>query len=201
MRRALTALFAFALSLALPAAPAAAEVTCDVTIPATMLDTMDSAHSYPGERFRFKTTAASKYGDLDIPAGTEGWGIVRYVQGARSHNRTGLLILEPRFIVVGESHISVTSDPRETAEFAHSLTLTEEGMGMLPLGWVGTVINDVRFGSNVTLGPGFKFHVVVLGDIVTHEPCHAEPRATPTPVEQRRQSSPSPSPSASPEIR
>jgi hypothetical protein len=201
MPRALVASFAIALTLFAPPVHAGADVTCDVTIPVTMVDTMDSGHSYPGERFRFKTTARATYGDIEIAPGTEGWGVVRYVQGARAHNRGGLIVIEPRFITVGETHISVMSDPRETAEFAHSLTLMEQGMGYAPLGIFGTAINLARAGSNVTLGPGFNFHVVVLGDIIAREPCHPIPHATTTPVEERRQSSPSPSPSTAPVAR
>ncbi len=195
MRRGLHALLAIALlPFAIPVARATADVTCDVTIAATMVDTMDSAHSYPGERFRFKTTAAAKFGDVDIPEGTEGWGVVRYVQGARSRNRGGLLIIEPRFLAMGETRVAVMSDPRETAEFAHSATLTDEGISMIPIGMLQTAMHYIRPGSNVKLGPGFKFHIVVMGDLVSDEPCH--PAST---AEPRRQSSPTPS--SSPETR
>jgi hypothetical protein len=195
MRRGLPAILAIALfSFAFPVWPAAADVTCDVSIPATMVDTIDSARSYPGERFRFKTTAKATFGDVDIPEGTEGWGIVRYVQGAKSRNRTGLLVIEPRFLSIGETRISVMWDPRETAEFAHSATLTDQGISMIPIGALQTAMHYLRPGSNVRLGPGFKFHVVVMGDIVTREPCHPIQNE-----EKRRQSTPAPSPS--PEIR
>jgi hypothetical protein len=194
MRRGLQALLAIALlQFATSVAPAAADVSCDVTIPATMVDTMDSAHSYSGEHFRFKTTARATFGDLEIPENTEGWGVVRYVQGAKSRNRTGLILLEPRYLSIGETHLSVMSDPRETAEFAHSATLTDEGLSMIPIGLFQTAMHYIRPGSNVTLGPGFKFHVVVMGDLATSEPCHPASK-----TEQRRQSSPNPSPSPEP---
>lgn len=195
MRRGLSAFFTIALlSLAFPVAPAAADVTCDVTIAATMVDTMDSAHAYAGQHFRFKTTSNAKFGDIDIPEGTGGWGVVRYVQGARSRERTGLIILEPRFLEIGEDRIAVMSDPRETAEFAHSATLTDQGISMIPIGMLQTAMHYLRPGSNVKLGPGFKFHIVVMGDLATREPCHP-----PSSEEKRRQSSPEPS--ASPETR
>lgn len=191
MRRGLQALLPIALLLfVISVAPVTADVTCDLTIPATMVDTMDSAHSYAGEHFRFKTTAHAAFGDLEIPENTPGWGVVRYVQGAKSRNRTGLIILEPRFLSIGENHIAVMSDPRETAEYAHSATLTDQGIGMIPIGALQTAIHYLRPGVNVKLGPGFKFHVVVMGDIATSEPCHPESK-----TEQRRQSSPDPSPS------
>ncbi len=189
MRRALP-VFTIALVSAISTSPASADVVCDVTIPATMVDTMDSAHSYPGERFRFKTTAQTKFGDVDIPEGTEGWGVVRYVQAAKSRNRGGLIILEPRFVAIGETKIAVMADPRETAEFAHMATLTDEGISMIPIGMFQTALHYLRPGSNIKLGPGFKFHVVVMEDLVTREPCHPAER-----TDQRRQSSPSPSPS------
>lgn len=179
-----------ALVSAFAATPASADVSCDLTIPATMVDSMDSAHSYPGERFRFKTTATATFGKVTIPEGTAGWGVVRYVQGARSRNRGGLLILEPRFLAMGQTRIDVMSDPRETAEFAHSATLLDEGIGMIPIGPLQTGLHYLRPGSNVTLGPGFVFHIVVMRDLVTQEPCVPATRS-----DERRQSSPSPSPS------
>ncbi|MBV8639132.1 MAG: hypothetical protein JO322_13730 [Candidatus Eremiobacteraeota bacterium] len=192
MRRALP-VSTIALISAFAAAPGSADVLCDITIPATMVDTIGSAHAYPGERFRFKTTAASKFGDVDIPEGAEGMGVVRYVQGAKSRNRGGLLILEPRFISIGESRIAVMSDPRETAEWAHMATLTDEGISMIPIGMLQTAIHYLRPGTNVILGPGFKFHVVVMEDLISREPCRPATHST-----ERRQSSPEPSPS--PEI-
>ncbi len=193
MRRALP-VSTIALFSALSVVPANADVTCNLTIPATMVDTMDTANTYPGEHFRFKTTAHASFGDVDIPEGTQGWGVVRYVQAARSRNRGGSIILEPRFIAIGETRISVMSDPRETAEFAHSATLLDEGIGMIPIGMLQTGLHYLRPGSNLRLGPGFTFHVVVMPDLVTSEPC--SPAA---PSSERRQSSPSPSPSPSPE--
>ena len=165
-------------------------MACDVTISATMVDSMDSAHAYPGERFRFKTTEAAKFEGLDVPESTAGWGIVRYVQAARSRNRGGLIILEPRYLVLGETRISVTSDPRETAEFAHSATLTDEGISMIPIGMLQTAMHYLRPGANIKLGPGFKFHVVAMGDLAIREPCHPASKS-----EERRQSSPNASPS------
>lgn len=191
MRRGPVALGALTtISFALSIAPSRADVICDLAISATMVDSISSAHSYPGERFRFMTTEPSTFGDVDIPKGTEGFGVVRYVQPARWRNRSGLLILEPRFILIGESRIAVMADPRETPEFAHAMTMIEKGMGFIPMGMIGTAINTVRKGSNVTLGPGFNFHVIVMGDIITREPCRPKRGR-----EERRQSSPSPSPS------
>jgi hypothetical protein len=167
---------------------ARADVNCGPSIPATMIDTMSSAHSFPGERFRFKTTAPATHGDIDIPMGTLGWGIVRYVHHAETHNRGGLIVLEPRELVVGTTEVNIMADPRETAEFAPASTLAEEALGLAPIGLLGTAINLGRFGRDVTLGPGFNFHVIIVDDIAEKEPC----------VNQRRQSSPSPSPSPSP---
>lgn len=193
-RRVLTGLLAvFALWSATPSA-SPAEIDCGPAIPATMLDTMSTAHAYPGERFRFMTTAPAKHAGLELPIGTKGWGIVRYVQHARTRNRGGLIVLEPRILVVGSTELNVMADPRETAEFAPAYTLAEEGLGLTPIGVVRTAIDLARYGREVMLGPGFNFHIIIVDDIAENEPCmHIAATPTPAPLE-RRQSLPSPSP-------
>lgn len=156
-----------------------------------MIDTMTTAHSWPGERFRFKTTAPVIHDGINIPEGTMGWGIVRYVQHARTHNRGGLIVLEPRILSLASGEINVMGDPREAAEFAPAYTLAEEGLGMAPLGLIGTVFNEARYGREVTLGPGFNFHIILVDDIAEKAPCTQHQH-------ERRQSPSSPSPSPSP---
>lgn len=197
--RRLCSLIVLALALLLTASPVRAEVNCGAAIPATMIDTMSTAHSYPGERFRFKTTAPAKHDDVELPIGTTGWGIVRYVHHAQTHNRGGLIVLEPRVLVVGSTEVNIMGDPREAAEFAPAYTLAEEGLGLAPIGIFGTALNFARFGREVTLGPGFTFHIIVVDDIAEKEPCvQIAPVPSASPSDARRQSSPSPGASPSP---
>jgi len=137
-----------------------------------MVDTLDSAKTYPGERFRFKTTAASIVRGVRIPAGTRGWGIVRYAAAASNRARNGAIAIEPRFLSVGAKTIQVSADPREPVVRSHGQTIAEKGAGYVPiLGIVHSAANAVRNGTDITLGPGFTFHVVPVGVLADTAPC------------------------------
>jgi hypothetical protein len=184
------------LSIAIATTPVKTELRCADPIPATLVDRIDSATAYPGERFRFKTTAAANHGAYTIPSGSEGWGYVRYVRPAGTRNRSGLIVLEPRVLIVGELRLPVMWDPMETAQYASTVTLTEEALGYIPMsGLISSAINTARMGKNVIIGPGFNFHVVMLGEITTSEPCAHVPVSAPSPAASP---SPSPSPTVSP---
>jgi len=161
-------------SVWMTALPARAwKLVCEAAIPVTMLDRIDSAVAYPGERFRFKTTVAARINGHLVPAGTTGYGYVREVSAASNRDRNGSLILEPRELVYHGMHIQVMADPRDSALWAPAETLTEKATGYLPIpGLIRTVVNTVRNGKNVTIGPGFKFHVVGIADITNSQPCH-----------------------------
>jgi len=169
-------LFCAALCVAflIAAPPARAwKLVCVAAIPVTMLDSIDSGVAYPGQRFRFKTTITARVNGHLLPAGTVGYGYVREVTAASNRDRNGSLILEPREFVYRGMHVQVMADPRDSSLWAPAETLTEKASGYLPIpGLVRTVVNTVRDGKNVTIGPGFKFHVVGIADITTSQPCH-----------------------------
>ncbi|MDE2482197.1 MAG: hypothetical protein KGN02_08400 [bacterium] len=148
-------------------------LVCEATIPATMVDRVDSATAYPGMRFRFKLTTTARLNGHLVPSGTIGYGYVRQVSAASNRNRNGSLVLEMREIIYHGIGIQVMADPRETTLWAPATTLAERAAGYMPLpGLFRTAVNQVRDGRNVTIGPGFKFHIVALGDPRTMEPCH-----------------------------
>jgi len=169
-------LFCTALCVAflIAAPPARAwKLVCVAAIPVTMLDSIDSGVAYPGERFRFKTTITARVNGHLLPAGTIGYGYVREVSAASNRDRNGSLILEPRELVYRGMHVQVMADPRDSSLWAPAQSLTEKAAGYLPIpGLIRTVVNTVRDGKNVTIGPRFNFHVVGIADITTSQPCH-----------------------------
>lgn len=160
--------------LAASALPVAAATTlrCEPAIPVTMVDVMDSANASPGERFRFKTTATVRVQNALIPRGTIGYGFVREVSAASNRLRNGSLVLEPRQLVAGARRVPVMADPRESTLWAPATTMVDRASGYLPIpGIVRTAVGEVTQGKNVTIGPGFKFHVLPLNDRTLQEPC------------------------------
>ncbi len=137
-----------------------------------MVDTLDSAKTFPGERFRFKTTAASIVRGVRIPAGTTGWGIVSFSAAASNRARNGAIALEPRYLIVGSRIVQVAADPREATIQSHGQTMAEKGAGFIPIiGLVKSAVNTVRNGTNIRVGPGFVFHLIGVGDLTDVSPC------------------------------
>jgi len=138
-----------------------------------MIDKVDSATAYAGMVFRFKITITARIDDILVPQNTIGYGVVREVTAAGSHDRNGSLVLEMRELVYGNRVIQVMADPRDTSIWAPAQTITEAASGYLPVpGIVRTAVNDVRHGRNVTVGPGLTFHIVGLPDPRKDSPCH-----------------------------
>ncbi|HTX57854.1 MAG TPA: hypothetical protein VMD47_12215 [Candidatus Acidoferrales bacterium] len=148
-------------------------LVCEVPYPVTMVDRVDSATAFPGMVFRFKLTQTVRIGDELVPVNTIGYGVVREVTAASNHDRNGSLTLEPRELIFGKQILQVMADPREGSLWAPAQTLIERGTNYLPIpGIVRTAVNEVRWGKNVVIGPGFNFHVVSLGDARNLAPCH-----------------------------
>jgi hypothetical protein len=149
------------------------DLVCEAALPVTMVDKVDSATAFPGMVFRFKFTQTVRLDDVLVPQNTIGYGIVREVTAASNHDRNGSLTLEPRQVVLGKQILQVMADPRETSLWAPAQTLTERASNYVPVpGIVREAVNEVRWGKNVVIGPGFNFHVVGLGDPRNLAPCH-----------------------------
>lgn len=145
---------------------------CNAAIPATMVDTISSATAYPGEVFRFKITTSANILGTIVPEDTIGYGYVREVSAASNHDRNGSLSLDMREVIYHNKEIQVINDPRDTAIWAPAETMTERATGYLPIpGLVRQAVNEVRHGKDVTLGPGFSFHVIGWGDPRKMHPC------------------------------
>jgi hypothetical protein len=149
------------------------DLVCEAALPVTMVDKVDSATAFPGMVFRFKFTQTVRLDDVLVPQNTIGYGIVREVTAASNHDRNGSLMLDPREVILGKRILQVMADPRETALWAPAQTLTERASNYVPVpGIVRTAVDEVRWGKNVVIGPGFNFHVVGLGDARNLAPCH-----------------------------
>lgn len=155
------------------ATPANAWVTmCNAAIPSTMVDTVSSATAYQGMVFRFKITVDANVLGTIVPANTIGYGYVREVSAASNHDRNGSLALDMRELLYGNKAIQVINDPRDAAIWAPVETTVERATGYLPVpGLVRQAVNEVRHGKDVTLGPGFTFHVIGWGDPRKMHPC------------------------------
>jgi hypothetical protein len=166
--------FAFAIGIAVvPSAPADAWATqCNAAITSTMVDSVNSGTAYPGMQFRFKLKESANIFGRIVPAGTIGYGYVRYVSAASNRNRNGSLILEMRELIYRNAQIQVMADPRDSSVWAPATSMEARAEGYLPIpGLVRTIANEVRDGKNVTIGPGFIFSVIPLGDPRKMSPC------------------------------
>jgi hypothetical protein len=178
MRR--LALSAFALvALALPA-PARAVKVCAYAIPAEMLDKVASATARVGDAFRFRTTEELTLDDgAVIPAGTLGYGIIREASAAGRHDKNGVIALEPRYLIVvkpsgATERLEVAMNPTLPLAYSPDTTLIEKGISHIPLpvpGLVMTGVNAVRWGKNITIGPGFTFSVLPVGNLARSPVC------------------------------
>jgi hypothetical protein len=153
--------------------PASAAKICAYAIPSTMVDKVESRNARIGGTFRFKTTDAVTLDDKTaVPAGTMGYGVIRSASAAGRRNHDGFLSLEPRYLVVksgkGEKRVPVTMTPTLPVTWGPSEPLLNKAASHIPLpipGLVMTGVNQVRWGRNITLGPGFSFAVIPIGDL------------------------------------
>ena len=147
---------------------------CNAAIPATMVDSVSSATAYPGMVFRFKITIAANILGTIVPENTVGYGYVRSVTAASNHDRNGSLVLDTRELIYGKKMIEVINDPRDASLWAPVESMTERASGYIPIpiaGLIRTAANEVRHGKNITIGPGFNFHVIGWGDARNTGPC------------------------------
>jgi hypothetical protein len=160
-------------------APARAAKVCAYAMPADMVTSVSSGSSKAGQQFRFRIGEDVQLEDgTAIPSGTTGYGIVRAASSAGRHNRDGMLALEPRYLVVpsGASvkRVDVTMNPTLPATWSPSEPLLNKAASHVPLpvpGLVMTGVNTLRWGRNITLGPGFRFTVIPVGNLARGAVC------------------------------
>jgi hypothetical protein len=150
--------------------PVAAAKVCAWSIPAEMVDKVFSGTAHAGMPFKFRVTEdAARDDGTKIPAGSIGYGIIRGASSAGRHNHDGSLSLEPRYVMVpkpkggGMERLEVTMNPTLPVIWTPSEPLLNKAASHVPLpvpGLIMSGVNTVRWGKNITLGPGFSFTVL-----------------------------------------
>ena len=175
--RSVTALLVVALGvplviLTLPK-EALAERVCAYAIPVEMVDRVESAKAQSGNTFRFRTQLPEQLRDgTMVPAGSLGEGIIRSASAAGRKRHDGSLSLEPRYVTAktrtGLKRVEVTMNPTLPVTWTPSEPLLQKAAGFIPMPIPGIAmqgINMIRYGRNITLGPGFTFSVIPVTDL------------------------------------
>lgn len=140
-----------------------------------MLSAVNSGTAVPGQAFRFKVKRSVTVNGGHFTAGTRGWGIVRSASKAGRHDRYGFVALEPRYLQLANGkRQEVSIDPYMPAVFTSATPNLEKAIGRIPNpipGLAMTVVGYLRFGKNVTIGPGFSFYVVPIFDLSKNGSC------------------------------
>jgi hypothetical protein len=157
-------------------APTAARAgkICAYAMPSEMLDRIYSGTARAGQPFRFRITAETVLdGGIKVPAGTMGYGIIRAASAAGRHNHDGMIAIEPRYLDVenpkgGSERIPVTMNPTLPVTWTPAEPMLNKAASHVPLpvpGLIMTGVNTVRWGRNITLGPGFTFTVLPVENL------------------------------------
>ena len=158
-------------------APASAAKVCAFAMPADMVSNVYSGSARAGQEFRFRVTGSSVLDDgTSVPAGTLGYGIVRAASSAGRHSHDGMIALEPRYLVLpkGAKQLNVTMNPTLPVTWTPREPLLNKAASHVPLpvpGMVMTGVNTLRWGKNITLGPGFTFSVIPVGNLARGAVC------------------------------
>ncbi len=162
--------------------PVRAARVCAFAIPVEMADTVYSGNARPGGTFRFRVSQAITLDDgSPVPAGTLGYGVVRSASAAGRHAHDGMLAIEPRYLLLPgrrpdapERVLPVTMNPQLPVAWTPSEPLLQKGMSHIPLpvpGLAMQAVNTVRWGRNITLGPGFRFTVLPAENLARGPVC------------------------------
>ena len=159
-------------ALVVAAAPARtnAALQCYPLIPAEMLTTVNSAAGFSGQVFQFKTTATVSSDGFEFPSGTIGYGVVLNAIPASNRARNGIIILEPRLLLVNGQEVQIAGDPADGSMLTHDPSVLQMGLRAIPYGG-GIVATEAVNGTNITVGPGYAFHIVPIGNLQERGPC------------------------------
>jgi hypothetical protein len=167
--------------VSLAPSPVRATKVCAWAIPSEMISKVFSGDAHSGAPFRFKVVESTELDDgTKVPAGTLGYGIIRAASSAGRHNHDGMLSLEPRYIVLEKSNgtaeriVPVTMNPLLPVTWTPSEPLLNKAASHVPMpipGLVMTGVNMVRWGRNITLGPGFTFTVLPVENLARGPVC------------------------------
>jgi hypothetical protein len=134
-----------------PAAP-------PVLIPVRLTERLSSQDAQSGQRFGIETTRAVKIGDVDLPSGTKGHGVVEIAQSARGQ-KPGKLVLAMRSLDLPDGraiavNFSLADPPKSDDAQGAPVSL---GKGLVTIGGYASS------GTNVVYEKGAPFTVTPLG--------------------------------------
>lgn len=177
-------LIAAAALLSLLKPPPAHAMTLDrcTVVAAEMMESVDSSDARPGDFFRFQTVNAVTDGvAIAIPARTLGYGVVTVASPAGRDARPGVLVLEPRYLVLPDGrHLGVVLNHNVTGEPLDRSGATDSipgYLGAIPFIGVGAAIgifNYFRKGKNIVVPRGTVF-TLFPSDDPSVEYCQAHP--------------------------
>jgi hypothetical protein len=147
-----------------------------------MMESVDSSDARPGDFFRFQTINAVTAGPaVVVPARTMGYGVVAVASPAGRDARPGVLVLEPRYLVLPDGrHLGVVLNHNVTADPLDRSGATDAipgYLGAIPVFGVGAAIgifNYFRKGKNIVVPRGTVFTVFPSDDPST-EHCQSHP--------------------------
>jgi hypothetical protein len=175
---------AFALAASFTNAPSARAMSLDrcTVVAVEMMESVDSSDARPGDFFRFQTVNAVTSGaKVVIPARTMGYGVVAVASPAGRDARPGVLVLEPRYLMLPDGeHLGVVlnhntnADPLDRSGASDSIP---GYLGAIPIFGVGAAIgifNYFRRGKNIVVPRGTVF-TIFPGDDPSVEHCQDHP--------------------------
>ena len=135
-----------------------------------MMDNVDSSDARPGDFFRFETiNAVTQKATVVIPTRTMGYGIVAIASPAGKEGRAGVLVLEPRYLVMPNGrHVGVVLNHHaDSLEKAGNSENIPGYLGAVPIPGVGEAIGVFDYfhhGKNVVVPRGLVFTIFPSDD-------------------------------------
>jgi hypothetical protein len=145
-----------------------------------MMESIDSSEARPGDFFRFETINAVTSGaSVVIPARTMGYGVVAVASPAGRNARPGVLVLEPRYLVLpdGKRLGVVLNHNTDSLDKAGASNGIPGYLGAIPVPGVGAAIgifNYFRKGKNIVVPRGTVF-TLFPSDDPSVERCQERP--------------------------
>ena len=137
--------------------------------------TIDSKRARPGDRFEFVTLETIHVNLKPIVRGTRGAGFIETVSHARGNGRPGYLILDARYLRLGDGrHVPASfapgSDGETAAYIAAGNTDAPGFLGYTPLVAATSVYNLFHHGKDAALVRGTRVPIIV-GDGLSAGTC------------------------------
>ena len=179
-RAALVLLGAVALAAAAPhpepspsKAPVYLDVRLGVRIEVKLDQQVSTQDNRTGQRFTFETTREFDVGDVVVPRGTRGWGLIEFAEPRAGKDHGGRLSLSVSELDLAGGRAIPVALPTPDSE-PH--TGSPEHLGGLDVPVFGHVVTlDADSSGNVTLHKGETFAVITTSTTATPQPIpHAE---------------------------